>query len=131
MLETYPDHVKLVVKNYPLTNNEFSRKAARAALAAKNQGKFWDFHRKLLENHNRMNDEIIRDIAHELKLDMKRFDSDCEDPAIDALIERDKKEGRHVGVRSTPTIFINGKLLKGGSLTEAIDRELKRSAKGT
>jgi len=129
VLDTYPDHVKLVVKQYPLKGNEFSRKAARAALSAARQGKFWDFHRELLEHNDRLNDAIITDIARSMKLDMERFETDRRDPAIDALIERDVREARQLGVRATPTIFINGKLLKEGNIAEAIDREIKRCGK--
>ena len=125
----YPDHVKLVVKQYPLEGNEFSRKAARAALSAAHQGKFWDYHTKLLEQYDRLNEAVIIDIAGEVQLDMEQFEADQRDPAIDALIERDVREARQLGVKATPTIFINGKLLKEGNIAETIDREIVRHGK--
>ena len=105
-------------------------KAATAALAAKAQGRFWEFHDELFENYRKVNDVKIQDIAKELGLDLERFKKDMKDPAIQKLIIRDVKNGREAGVRSIPTVFINGKRLKNRSLQgfqRMIDAELKRS----
>ena len=105
-------------------------KAATAALAAKAQGRFWEFHDELFENHRTLNDAKIQDIAKELGLDLERFKKDMKDPAIHKLIIRDVNNGREAGVRSIPTVFINGKLLRNRRLQgfqRMIDAELKRS----
>ena len=129
MLKKYPNKVKLVVKNFPLRNHKFSRKAAAAALAANGQEKFWEFHHKLFENYKTLNDSKIQDIAKELGLDMEKFNKDMSSPAIGNLINRDLKNGREAEIRGTPTIFINGKILKKRDLngfSEMIATELKR-----
>ena len=129
MLKKYPNEVKLVVKHFPLRNHKFARKAATAALAANEQGKFWEFHHKLFENYKVLNDSKIQDIAKELDLDMEKFNKDMNSPVIAKLINRDLKNGRQVGVRGTPTIFVNGKILKKRGLSgfsEMIEAELKR-----
>jgi len=100
-----------------------------AALAANEQGKFWEFHHKLFENYKALNDSKIQDIAKQLSLDMEEFNRDMNSSVITDLINRDIKNGRQVGVRGTPTIFVNGKLLKKrdlGGFSEMIDAELKR-----
>ncbi len=129
MLDKYPDKVKLVVKHFPLRNHKFARKAAEAALAADAQGKFWDIHHKLFQNYKAINDAKIQKIAEELNLDMKKFNSDMKSPNIRNLINRDMREGRQVGIRGTPTVFINGKRLKNRRLpdfTQMIEAELKK-----
>ena len=130
MLGKYPKEVKLVFKNFPLSKHKFAMKAATAALAAKAQGRFWEFHDELFENYRKVNDVKIQDIAKELGLDLERFKKDMKDLAIQKLIIRDVNNGREAGVRSIPTVFINGKRLKNRSLQgfqRMIDAELKRS----
>jgi protein-disulfide isomerase len=129
VLDKYPNNVKLVVKNFPLPSHKFAQKAATAALAANVQGKFWEFHSQLFKNYNVINDAKIQDIAKELGLDMKKFNEDMQSPAIKSLIERDMDNGRQVGVRGTPTIFINGKTLRNRSIPgiyQVIEAELKK-----
>ena len=117
MLEQYPDDVKLVFKNFPLTRiHKFAMNAAVAAMAANQQGKFWEFHHELFQNYNKLNDEKFDEIAQSLALDMAQFKQDMENPALTALVQRDLKDGVDAGVRGTPTIFINGRLLQQRSL---------------
>ena len=130
MLEKYPKEVKLVYKNFPLVGHKFARKAATAALAAHEQGKFWEFHDNLFKNYRNLDDAKIQEIAKELGLDLERFNRNGKDSAIQQLIIRDVKNGQQAGVRSIPTVFVNGKLLKNRSLTgfqQMIDAELKKS----
>ena len=116
MLDKYPKDVKLVTKHFPLQNHKFARQAAIAALAAGKQGKYWEYHEKIFENYRGLNDARIQEIAREIGLDMKRFNKDLKDSAIQNLINRDLNNGRQAGVRGTPTIFINGKLLRSRNL---------------
>ena len=129
VLDKYPNNVKLVVKNFPLSSHKFAYKAASAALAANVQGKFWEFHSALLKNYNAINDAKIQDIAKELGLDMEKFNKDMQSPAIKSLIERDITNGRKAGVLGTPTVFINGKNLENRSLpgiSQVIEAELTK-----
>jgi len=129
VLDRYPREVKLFFKNFPLTNHRFARKAARAALAANEQGKFWEFHSMLLESCRVINDARIQDIARELNLDMEKFTGDMMSPAIQGLITRDVNNGRKIGIRGIPKIFINGKFLKNRTLQglqQMIEAELKK-----
>jgi len=129
VLEKYPEDVKLVYKSFPISNHKFARQAAAAALAADRQGKFWEIHDRLFEKYNQLNDTVIRNIARGLGLDMKRLERDMKDRKIQSMITRDIEEGRRVGVRGTPTVFVNGKLLQQRSLagfSAMIDSELKK-----
>ncbi len=129
MLEKYPNQVKLVFKNFPLRNHKFSMQAAIAALAAEKQGKFWEFHDLLFKNYNHLNEQKIKEIAQQLNLDMEKFEKDRKDPQIRAMINKDLAEGNQAGVRGTPTIFINGRLLRNRSMAgfqEFIEKALKK-----
>jgi protein-disulfide isomerase len=130
VLDKYPQDVKLVHKNFPLSKHKFALKAAKAALAADKQGKFSEFHEKLFENQRSLNDAKVQKIAAELTLDMAQFEKDKNDPAFQKLIVRDTQEARRAGVRGVPTVYINGKLLRSRSLKafqQMIDLELKKN----
>jgi len=134
VLEKYPQNVKFVFKNFPLSSHRFAVKAAAAALAAGSQGKFWAFHDQLFENYNRIDDQKIRDIAKSLQLDEVEFGKKMRDPEIQNRIRQDILDGRQAGVNSTPSVFINGRLLRNRSLAgfqAAIDKELQTLGKKT
>jgi protein-disulfide isomerase len=129
VLEKYPRDVKLVHKNFPLRNHKFAVNAAKAALAAHRQGRFWDYHHKLFENYKQLNDATFEGLATDLGLDLERFNRDMNDASIQRLIYRDVKEGRDAGIRGIPAIFINGKLLKntsGPGFQQMVDAELQK-----
>ena len=131
VLEKNPNQVKLVFKNFPLRNHKFAMPAAIAALAAEKQGKFWEFHDLLFKDYNRLNEQKVKEIAQQLKLDMEKFEKDRKDPQIRAMINREVSEGNRAGVRGTPTVFINGRLLRNrnpAGFQELIEKALKKPA---
>jgi len=98
-------------------------------MAADKQGKFWEFHDLLFKNYNNLNDQKIAEIRTSLNLDADQFERDMSDPAIKAQIDADLSNGNSVGVRGTPTVFINGKLLRDKSLKgfqRQIEQELNQ-----
>jgi protein-disulfide isomerase len=130
VLGQYPKEVKVVFKNYPLQNHKFAMKAAIAALAAGSQGKFWEFHDLLFKDYNRLNDEKVKEIAKKLGLDEQEFEKKTADPQIVRKIQQDYMDGINAGVSGTPTLFINGKLLRNRSMEgfkEIIGKELGKA----
>lgn len=128
MSDKYKDNLKLVIKHFPLDNHAFARKASQASLAAHQQGKFWEFHEKLFENYNAINDEKIEEIAKDLLLDMDKFHGDINLPEIGQIIDRDIQNGKEIGVPGTPTMFINGKQISPRTFDDfitLIESELK------
>jgi protein-disulfide isomerase len=104
-------------------------KAATAALAADEQGKFWEFHDKLFENQSVLNEAKIIEIAGMLKLDMARFRKKKNDPALKELIDRDFSDAKRLGILATPWVYLNGRHLEERTFpdfVDAIDKELKR-----
>jgi len=132
LLEKYPTDVRIVFKNFPIPSHKFAIKAALAALAAGRQDKFWEFHDELFKNYNRLNDQKIQEIGTQLGLEQTKFKEDQKNPVETARIRQDYEEGRRLGVRGTPTLFINGKKLKNRgmkSMEAIIDEELKGAKK--
>ena len=128
MLEKNPKTVKIVFKNFPIRNHKFATQAAVAALAADRQGKFWDFHDELFKQYNKLNEEKVQEIATKLKLDKAQFEKDRKDPLLMEQIKYDYNEGIRVGVRSVPSVFVNGRKLKDRSLKgfqTLIEKELE------
>ena len=129
VLEKNPNEVKLVFKNFPLRNHKFAMPAAIAALAAEKQGKFWEFHDLLFKDYNSLNEQKVKEIAQQLNLDMEKFEKDQQDPRLRAMINQDLAEGNRAGVGGTPTVFINGRLLRNRStdgFQELIEKALKK-----
>ena len=121
--------MKLVFKNFPLNIHPFARKAAAAALAAHRQEKFWEYHEKLFEKYRTLNDSVMQEIAGQLELDLEKFNRDMASVSIQGTINRDMNDARALGVRGTPTVFINGKQMKERStrgFERIIDTELKK-----
>src|SRR5690606_35768437 len=103
-----------VFKHYPLSSaHPHALPAARAAIAAGNQGKFWEMHDLLFEHQRQLEDEDIEGYARQLDLDMDRFRADLVAAATQRRIEQDKAEGQRVGVEGTPTFFVNGRAFHG------------------
>ena len=128
LLEKYPKEVKLVYKNYPLPSHKYAVQAAMAALAAGRQGKFWEFHDALYANYNRLNDQKVQEIVAKLGLDETKFEEDKKSAQLAARVQQDWQDGKRIGIRGTPTLFINGRKVKNRSISglEAlIDEQLK------
>jgi protein-disulfide isomerase len=129
LLTKYTGKVKVVFKNFPIRSHKYALKAAVAALAAEPAGKFWEFHDTLFSNYSRLNDQKIQEIVGLLGLDETKFKEQQKNSAITQRIRQDYEEGIRIGVRGTPTIFINGKKLRerGMKGMEAvIEKELQK-----
>ena len=115
VFEQNKDTVKIVFKNMPLRFHKMAVPAARAALAAGEQGKFWEFHDELFAAE-KLTEEVITATAVKLGLDMEKFARDLNSPSIKQQINQDLRDAQEAGVTGTPTIFINGKKLKNRSM---------------
>lgn len=115
MLQTFTlkfPNLKIVYKHFPLPQHPQGKPAALASMAAGEQDAFWEYHDKLFENQNQLNEELYIQLAKDLGLDEKKFKSDMESERIRQYVEADIKAGQSAGVNSTPTFFLNGRLLE-------------------
>ncbi len=113
VMARFPDKVRHVYKNFPLSFHRNARSAAKAALAAGEQGKFWEMHELIYENSRSLSEKKYKQFAEKLGLDMDKFMKDYNSDEIDRQVEQDFREGQQVGVSSTPTVFVNGVMIKG------------------
>ena len=129
LIEKYPQKVRLVFKNFPLRSHKFARQAAAAALSAQAQGKFWEFHDMLFENYRAINEEKITEIRDGLNLNADDFDSMRKSGQVARQIQNDVRLGREVGLRGTPSVYVNGRLQRSRGLeglSASVEAELKR-----
>jgi protein-disulfide isomerase len=132
LLEKYPLQVRLIFKNYPLRRHTFAKKAAIAAFAARRQGRFWEYHDLLFQNGDSLSDQKFLQIARELGLNLEQFEKDINDLKIVARVNQDIRLGAYMGVRGTPTVFINGRVSRARTLEAleaAVENELKKAGK--
>ncbi len=114
--EAYPDDVRLVYKHFPLSFHQQARGAAAAAIAAGNQGRFFEFRSAVSPRFRSLGDSLYLAVASSLGLDMARFRREMPlTPAINDLLDADMELGQRVGVQGTPTIFVNGRLAEDRS----------------
>jgi len=130
VLQQYPGKVRFVHRDFPLDSiHSQAMNAARAARCAGDQGKFWQYHRKLLAEPGHENADL-RNRAVALGLDESRFATCLASTRHDAAIEQATAQGRELGVSGTPTFFINGRRLVGirspEDFSKVIEEELKR-----
>jgi protein-disulfide isomerase len=113
----YGKQLQVVFHHFPLTKiHKNAMNAARAAEAARNQGKFWEMHDRLYRNQNAWKDlddprALFIQYAQELGLNADRFTRDLASPEVEQRIAADMQKGSSVGVTGTPTVFIEGQML--------------------
>jgi protein-disulfide isomerase len=133
VMKAFPTQVKLIFKQFPLEMHSQAELAAQAALAAHQQGKFWQLHDLMFANRTHLSRQEILTLAGGLKLDMMRFTRDMDNPDTRKAVERDESEGEQAGVGGTPTFFIDGQRYNGSLELDAIrpilEAELKKPAK--
>ncbi|HEX3406776.1 MAG TPA: Na+/H+ antiporter NhaA [Caulobacteraceae bacterium] len=100
--------------------------ASIASEAGARQGKFWDMHDGLFGHEPPLDEAVVRRIATDAGLDMRRFERDVADPKLKQRVDEDLADGRANGVTATPTIFIDGVRYDGAwdfySMLEALER---------
>jgi predicted DsbA family dithiol-disulfide isomerase len=130
ILKNNPDKVKIVFKHLPLQMHKQAKPAALATIAAHEQGKFWQMHDALFALGKKINQETIEKAAQNIGLDMDKFKKDLATPATQNKLKKDMTDAGKAGVSGTPTLFINGRQVKGRGadvLQKMIDQELSSS----
>jgi protein-disulfide isomerase len=119
-----------VFRHFPLSFHPHAPKAAEAAACAADQGKFWEMHKQLFANQQKLSIDDLKAHAGVVGLDAAKF-AECLDGSKNkAKVDTDQKAGAELGVNGTPAFFINGKLLSGAlpfaEFQKVIDAELAK-----
>ncbi|GBE13415.1 disulfide bond formation protein D precursor [bacterium BMS3Abin13] len=114
VLQRNPNTVKIVFKNLPLPMHKMAQPAALAALAAQAQGKFWPMHDALFAL-DKLSPETINGAAQKIGLDMEQFKKDLGSQKIREKLTKDLIDADRAEVHGTPTLFVNGRLVRNRS----------------
>jgi len=122
--------LKISFRDYPILSPS-SRIAAKAALASREQGKYFKFHSALMSMQGNLNKDMIFSIASNLNIDIDKLKKDMKKIEIEEIIEQTKSLARKLDIRGTPTFIINGKIYAGAlelnKLREIINKSLNDS----
>jgi protein-disulfide isomerase len=129
--QTYGDKVRLVWKDFPLTQiHPQAFKAGEAAHCAGDQKKFWEYHDRLFANQDALEPTDLKKHAADLGLDAASFGACLDSSKYGERVRNGVAEGSRLGVDSTPTLYINGRVLSGAqpyeTIAAVIDEELSR-----
>ncbi len=121
--QKYPDKFYLEMKNYPLAMHPHSFLSAIYAQCAARQGKFWPFHDLLIERQQQWSGlvnaaPVFHQMARELELDIPQLEVCLQDAEVSTAVIEQKEKGTSLGIQSTPTYFINNKMVVGTRLLE-------------
>lgn len=131
LLAHYGQDLRVVYKAFPLDMHPHALVAAMAARSAHAQGRFWAFHDRLHESKEELTPEALLRHAQASGLDMRALLRDIDTLEYASAVRRDLREGRRLGISSTPTFFVNGRMIAGAKPYEdfvaLIDDELQRT----
>ena len=123
----YPNEVRVVFRQFPLSFHQNAHLAHQAALAAGEQGKFWEYHDLLFKNQKALGREDLESYASQLKLDMGKFKGALDSKTFAAQVDKDIELGGSVFVQGTPTVFINGVRSANATQFAAMDAEIQKA----
>lgn len=105
-------NVRVVFKEFPILRDE-SEQASKVALAAKNQGKYWEVHRALISSKGLVNEAVALKAAEGLGLDMVKLKADMASPEIKAELDRVKELARTLQINGTPHFLVGDRAIGG------------------
>ena len=133
LLKEYPDRIRFVHADFPLSMHDRAFVAARASRCADEQGRFWDYRRSLFATSGDFSDADLKKRAAALGLQSGPFTACLASTRHDDAIRQSMDQGASLGVSATPTFFINGRMQTGAPPIEEfrriVEEELAR-AKG-
>ena len=134
IVSEFGDRVRLVVRDFPLSQHANARKAAEAAEAAREQGKYWEYVTVLFRNQSALGVDKLKQYATEVGLDRARFDASLDSGKFAEKVQRDVMDARKLGVNGTPALYINGKRISDNSyesVKSAVESALKAGSPQT
>lgn len=111
-VKAFPNDAAYVIKHFPLSFHANARPAAKATLAAGEQGKFLEMSELILDNQQSLSEATYEKLAKDLGLNVNKFKADLKsnDAKYEKILNDDTALGGNVNVRGTPSYYINGKV---------------------
>jgi protein-disulfide isomerase len=131
----YGDKVQLAFKHFPLPMHHEARPAAEASMCVNEQGsdKFWKFHDAMFKNQDKLDKASLEKYAKDSGADVKKFNECVNGKKYADIVQKDMEYGEKIGVKSTPTFFVNGQIVSGAvpieTFSDIIDEELAEKKK--
>lgn len=127
LFAAYPGKIKIVFKQFPLAFHNNAPLAAQAALAAHEQGKFWEMHKELFANQQKLSRADLESYAQKLGLDLAKFKQALDSQKYKAQVDAETAQGTAAGITGTPSFIIDGKLLVGAQPIDAFKAEIDKA----
>jgi protein-disulfide isomerase len=132
LMQTYPDKIRFVYRDFPLNNiHSEAEAAAEAADCAGEQGRYYDYHDKLFSGEVDLSSAAYTQYAQELGLNQVKFKDCMSSQRFKNEVTTDYQSATKLGVRSTPTFFINGIILIGAQPFESFQTVIDKELSGT
>jgi protein-disulfide isomerase len=129
VIGAFPGKIRFVARDFPLENiHENAFRAALAAGAANVQGKFWEYGELLYHNQDNLDAESLKKYAAQVGLNVRQFEIDSTSEKTAAEVRKDMSDGVAYGITGTPTIFVNGVMvrhLSASDFRDAIENALR------
>jgi protein-disulfide isomerase len=113
LVAIHGDEIRIEYRHYPLPMHPHAGRAAQAAVEARHQGAFWEYHDILFRNRERLADVDLVAYADSLDLDSEAFAAALADNRHADRVEEDVRLGYTLAVTGTPTFFVNGYRISG------------------
>ncbi len=127
----YEGKVRVAMKQHPLGFHPRAKPAALAALAAGEQGKYWEMHHRMFANAQQLEDNHLEGYAKEIGLNVEKWKADLQLPKFQTQIDNDTALAMKLGATGTPAFFINGRKLSGAqpidNFKKIIDEEIGKA----
>ena len=120
-------NVRMIFKEFPIFGPE-SDIASRAALAAAQQNAYLPFHRELMNWSGRVTPDAIEEIGRKLDLDVARLKADMNSKEVDVALNRNRNLANAIGVQSTPSFVIGGRLISGALDLTAFEKRISNNS---
>jgi protein-disulfide isomerase len=126
----YGNKIQLAFKQFPLPMHQDARQAAEASLCVNEQStdKFWKFHDIMFKNQSKLDKASLEKYAKDVGADVAKFNQCVTSKKFSDAVQKDLDYGEKIGVKSTPTFFVNGQIVNGAvpieTFSEIIEEEM-------
>jgi len=118
--------VRLVLKEFPILGDD-SHLAAKAALAAVSQGKYWEFHQALLDHRGTFDMDTIKAIAGKVGIDAEKLAADMGNAKLEPMIATNRKLADALDISATPTFVIGNEVVEGAVPLDQLKALIKKA----